>query len=85
MSSLIALDTADEVEFTYLRNFLNLTDGNLGAHLTKLENTGYIKIKNTYNSFCYDLNSAFMLKTLNKKFTIILIVTFLRPKNVIFF
>jgi len=48
MSSLVALDTADEVEFTYLRKILNLTDGNLGAHLTKLENTGYIKIKKTF-------------------------------------
>ena len=48
MSSLIALDTAEEVEFTYLRKILNVTDGNLGAHLTKLENTGYIKIKKTF-------------------------------------
>ncbi len=48
MSSLIALDTAEEVEFTYLRKILNLTDGNLGAHLTKLENAGFIKIKKTF-------------------------------------
>ena len=48
MSSLIALDTAEEVEFTYLRKILNVTDGNLGAHLTKLENTGYIKIKKAF-------------------------------------
>ena len=48
MSSLIALDSSDEVEFTYLRKFLNLTDGNLGAHLTKLENAGYIKIKKAF-------------------------------------
>ena len=48
MSSLIALDTTEEVEFTYLRKILNVTDGNLGAHLTKLENAGYIKIKKTF-------------------------------------
>ena len=40
MSSLIALDTTEEVEFIYLRKILKLTDGNLGAHLTKLENAG---------------------------------------------
>ena len=48
MSSLIALDTTEEVEFTYLRKILNVTDGNLGAHLTKLENADYIKIKKTF-------------------------------------
>jgi DNA-binding MarR family transcriptional regulator len=48
MSSLIALDTSEEVEFTYLRKILDVTDGNLGAHLTKLENVGYIKIKKTF-------------------------------------
>ncbi len=48
MSSLISLDTTEEVEFTYLRKILNLTDGNLGAHLTKLENVGYVKIKKTF-------------------------------------
>ena len=44
MASLIALDQDEQVDFVYLRKILNLTDGNLGAHLTKLENTGYIKI-----------------------------------------
>jgi len=50
MSSLIALDTAEEVEFTYLRKILNLTDGNLGAHLAKLEDARYIKINKTFVS-----------------------------------
>lgn len=48
MSSLVALDIPEEVEFTYLRKILKVTDGNLGAHLTKLENAGYIKIKKTF-------------------------------------
>jgi DNA-binding MarR family transcriptional regulator len=48
MSSLVALNIPDEVEFTYLRKILKVTDGNLGAHLTKLENVGYIKIKKTF-------------------------------------
>ena len=44
MSSLMALDDGEQVDFTYLRKLLNLTDGNLGAHLTKLEFAKYIKI-----------------------------------------
>lgn len=48
MSSLVALDQDEQVEFTYLRDLLKLTDGNLGAHLTKLEEAGYIKIEKTF-------------------------------------
>ena len=48
MSSLVTLEEGAEVEFTYLRNLLNLTDGNLGAHLRKLEDAGYIKINKTF-------------------------------------
>jgi len=48
MSSLVALDQDEQVEFTYLRDLLKLTDGNLGAHLTKLEEAGYIKSKKTF-------------------------------------
>jgi DNA-binding MarR family transcriptional regulator len=48
MSSLVSLDQNEQVEFTYLRDLLKLTDGNLGAHLTKLEQAGYIKIDKTF-------------------------------------
>jgi DNA-binding MarR family transcriptional regulator len=48
MSSLVSLDKNEQVNFTYLRKLLKLTDGNLGAHLTKLEEAGYIKIKKTF-------------------------------------
>ena len=48
MSSLAALDTSEQVEFTYLRKILKLTDGNLGAHLTRLEDAGYVKIEKTF-------------------------------------
>ena len=48
MSSLVALDQDEQVEFTYLRDLLKLTDGNLGAHLTKLEEAGYIKIEKAF-------------------------------------
>ncbi len=48
MSSLTALDADEQVEFTYLRNLLKLTDGNLGAHLAKLEAAGYVRIDKTF-------------------------------------
>lgn len=48
MSSLVALGSGEQVEFTYLRKLLKLTDGNLGAHLAKLEDAGYIKIEKTF-------------------------------------
>jgi DNA-binding MarR family transcriptional regulator len=48
MSSLIALDAGEQVDFVYLRKILGVTDGNLGAHLSKLENAGYVKIEKTF-------------------------------------
>lgn len=48
MSSLVSLDKNEQVNFTYLRKLLKVTDGNLGAHLTKLEEEGYIKIKKAF-------------------------------------
>lgn len=48
MSSLVALDAGEQVDFVHLRKILNLTDGNLGAHLARLENAGYIKIDKTF-------------------------------------
>jgi DNA-binding MarR family transcriptional regulator len=48
MSSLVSLDKNEQVNFTYLRKLLKLTDGNLGAHLTKLEEAGYVKIEKTF-------------------------------------
>ena len=48
MSSLMSLDAEEKVDFTYLKNLLALTDGNLGAHLNKLEAAGYIKIEKIF-------------------------------------
>ena len=48
MSSLMALDPGEQVDFVYLRRNLKLTDGNLGAHLAKLEDADYIKIEKTF-------------------------------------
>ena len=48
MASLVALDEGNEVDFTYLRDLLEVTDGNLGAHLRKLEESGYIAVNKTF-------------------------------------
>ncbi len=48
MASLVALNPGEQVDFVYLRKVLKLTDGNLGAHLTKLEAAGYVKIEKTF-------------------------------------
>ena len=48
MAALVTLGPADEVDFTYLRDLLDVTDGNLGAHLRKLEVAGYIAVNKTF-------------------------------------
>ena len=48
MASLVALEAGIEVDFIYLRDLLEVTDGNLGAHLRKLEEAGYIAIHKTF-------------------------------------
>ncbi|MBU4484984.1 transcriptional regulator [bacterium] len=42
---LTALLTGDEVDFNFLKEKLNLTDGNLSVHMRKLEEAGYIRVK----------------------------------------
>jgi len=48
MASLVALDEETQVGFNYLKDLLDLTDGNLGAHLRKLEEAGYITMTKTF-------------------------------------
>ena len=49
MAALVAVgEGGDQVEFTYLRGLLKLTDGNLGSHLQKLEDAGYIEVEKTF-------------------------------------
>jgi len=48
MAALVTLDAGAEVDFTYLRDLLEVTDGNLGAHLRKLEEAGYIAVNKTF-------------------------------------
>jgi DNA-binding MarR family transcriptional regulator len=50
MALLTTLQPETQVGFTYLKEMFNLTDGNLGVHLRKLEEAGYICISKTYVS-----------------------------------
>ncbi len=43
-----ALIGGDKLEFTYLRNLLELSDGNLSVQIRKLEEAGYIKVKKVF-------------------------------------
>jgi DNA-binding MarR family transcriptional regulator len=43
-----ALIGGDTLEFTYLRNLLELSDGNLSIQIRKLEEAGYIKVKKIF-------------------------------------
>jgi DNA-binding MarR family transcriptional regulator len=44
MSALCQLSETERVDFTFLKQRLGLTDGNLGAHLSTLESNGYISV-----------------------------------------
>ena len=48
MAALVTLEAGNEVDFSYLRELLEVTDGNLGAHLRKLEEAGYIAVNKTF-------------------------------------
>jgi DNA-binding MarR family transcriptional regulator len=48
MAVLVTLEEGNEVEFTYLRDLLKVTDGNLGAHLRKLEEAGFISVNKSF-------------------------------------
>ncbi len=48
MATLNALPMADLMEFTRMRAVLGATDGNLGAHLTTLENAGYVTVEKDF-------------------------------------
>jgi DNA-binding MarR family transcriptional regulator len=48
MAALFALESDAEADFTFLRDQLKLTDGNLGAHLEKLESAGYLSVRKAF-------------------------------------
>lgn len=48
MSVLVDLAPGEEVDFSHLKKLLGVTDGNLGAHLSRLEQAGYIQVKKLF-------------------------------------
>lgn len=48
MAALMTLGKGDELDFTQLRDLLEVTDGNLGAHLRKLEEASYILVNKSF-------------------------------------
>ncbi len=48
MAVLCHLAPEDWIDFTILKKELELTDGNLGAQLTKLEEAKYLKVKKQF-------------------------------------
>lgn len=48
MAALCSLGPREQVDFSYLKEKLDLTDGNLGAHLRALEEAGYITVGKTF-------------------------------------
>ena len=45
---LAVLDETRRADFAYLRDNLELTDGNLSRHLQVLEDAGYVKVAKTF-------------------------------------
>lgn len=48
LAILSILVTVESANFSYLKESTGTTDGNLSTHLTKLEESGYIKIRKTF-------------------------------------
>lgn len=44
MAALNSLPAGEAMDFTSLKSALKATDGNLGAHITTLENAGYLQV-----------------------------------------
>jgi DNA-binding MarR family transcriptional regulator len=48
MAALNGLAARESMDFTRLRSVVEATNGNLGAHLSKLEDVGYITIEKNF-------------------------------------
>ena len=48
LAILSVLISVKNAHFTYLKESIGTSDGNLSTHLTKLEEAGYIRIKKTF-------------------------------------
>lgn len=43
-----ALAVNDELDFTALKEFLNVTDGNLATHIKKLEQENFVEVRKSF-------------------------------------
>jgi DNA-binding MarR family transcriptional regulator len=48
LAVMAVLASVERAEFTFLRDQVNATDGNLGSHLRKLEEAGYIAVSKRF-------------------------------------
>jgi DNA-binding MarR family transcriptional regulator len=48
LAIMAVLVSVDEAEFTFLRDKIKATDGNLSIHLKKLEGSGYIVVRKEF-------------------------------------
>jgi DNA-binding MarR family transcriptional regulator len=48
MAALVSLESNEKADFVFLRDLLELTDGNLSVHLQKLEEAGYVDIEKAF-------------------------------------
>lgn len=48
MAALKALPLRDQLEFTRLKVIVGATDGNLGAHIGTLEQSGYVEVEKDF-------------------------------------
>jgi DNA-binding MarR family transcriptional regulator len=49
MAALTGLPHGERIEFVRLKALVQATEGNLGAHIGTLENTGYILVEKDFN------------------------------------
>ena len=48
LAIIAVLVTVEESEFTFLKEKVNATDGNLSTHLKKLEDSGYVAVSKSF-------------------------------------
>lgn len=48
LATMAILAAVDDADFTFLRDRVGATDGNLGTHLKKLEDAKYVAVEKTY-------------------------------------
>lgn len=48
MAALKALPPREQLEFVRLKSIVNMTDGNLGAHIVTLEQAGYVGVEKDF-------------------------------------